>query len=684
MDESDELFSSENFDPEKYVKEISQRCVGGIELHQQRSKIQHLADETNNILKKNVYHNYTLFIETAKEISRLEGDMYQLSHLLSEQRSLLTTLASTSVFQNQERIELNDPENSKYDEDNIELKRKQALSDIAEKIEGCINLTENSGRHFLYEGDLMELDALDNSQICKLHAYLLSDVLLLTTTFANRRTPARYKLETVYDVNNLAIVNVKDVKNALKLLAFPDTRVFQTTSSQAKKEWLEKFEEAKRLHLSSQNRKRGSISIESKSPSRFNNVEYSTNPFEDLEEDKNDIEIIPDWLLEVAEDLDVLLVERHFEDAYTLIEKTRNYLKESPLTNEILMQDLLGKVDIRIKTLTQILTKELEVTPEKSYPGGFRTARRAVRLLNILQKSTQACDLFLKLCSNILKTQLKQIKREAATVVYVKELSAVFFVNLCNMAKEFQEQAFPNNPYCASSFAVWCTKEISNFMSNLIRQVFIPHVSLSVLSKCIEHLHFYSEQLSEFGLDVTYQIDGQLRTPLTRTLLETKDKLIESINEKVNEENWHLMNFKTKQQADKLVSEFDELGVPGTEKYITKDFCYELTNATIWFCRVFVQFMESSSFDVPNIVYESEQIICDILMRFIDHIINSLRTEKFLNEKSIIEKNGKFLAEEFIPLCAILYEKFYGIPSIRFEQIRNEFNDSLNKNTVTG
>lgn len=42
--------------------------------------------------------------------------------------------------------------------------------------------------------------------------------------------------------------------------------------------------------------------------------------------------------------------------------------------------------------------------------------------------------------------------------------------------------------------------------------------------------------------------------------------------------------------------------------------------------------MESSSFDVPNIVYESEQIICDILMRFIDHIINSLRTEKFLNE----------------------------------------------------
>lgn len=40
-----------------------------MELHQQRAKIQNLADETNGILKKNVYHNYALFIETAKEIS---------------------------------------------------------------------------------------------------------------------------------------------------------------------------------------------------------------------------------------------------------------------------------------------------------------------------------------------------------------------------------------------------------------------------------------------------------------------------------------------------------------------------------------------------------------------------------------------------------------------------------------
>lgn len=50
---------------------------------------------------------------------------------------------------------------------------------------------------------------------------------------------------------------------------------------------------------------------------------------------------------------------------------------------------LRGKVDVRVKTLTEILTKELEVTPERSYQSDLRPARRAVRLLNMLQKSTQ-------------------------------------------------------------------------------------------------------------------------------------------------------------------------------------------------------------------------------------------------------------------------------------------------------
>jgi hypothetical protein len=49
-------------------------------------------------LKKNVYQNYKQFIETAKEISYLESEMYQLSHMITEQRNLLTCLMETSIL----------------------------------------------------------------------------------------------------------------------------------------------------------------------------------------------------------------------------------------------------------------------------------------------------------------------------------------------------------------------------------------------------------------------------------------------------------------------------------------------------------------------------------------------------------------------------------------------------------
>lgn len=70
--------------------------MGGQELQQQRKAIQAVSESTNIMLKKNVYRNYIQFIETAKEITHLESEMYQLSHLLFEQKSLLEVLVDTN------------------------------------------------------------------------------------------------------------------------------------------------------------------------------------------------------------------------------------------------------------------------------------------------------------------------------------------------------------------------------------------------------------------------------------------------------------------------------------------------------------------------------------------------------------------------------------------------------------
>ena len=62
-----------------------------IETHSMKfaHSFQTLSESTHSQLKKNVYQNYRQFIDTAKEIGFLEKEMYQLSHMITDQRNLL-------------------------------------------------------------------------------------------------------------------------------------------------------------------------------------------------------------------------------------------------------------------------------------------------------------------------------------------------------------------------------------------------------------------------------------------------------------------------------------------------------------------------------------------------------------------------------------------------------------------
>lgn len=101
------------------------------------------------------------------------------------------------------------------------------------------SLVETPGRVCLHEGSLLELDPLEGTPLKRVHAYLFNDVLMVASWLATgaRRGPPKYKMQAVYDIQSLAIVNVRDlgtVKLAFKLLAFPDTRVFQCATATSK------------------------------------------------------------------------------------------------------------------------------------------------------------------------------------------------------------------------------------------------------------------------------------------------------------------------------------------------------------------------------------------------------------------------------------------------------------------
>lgn len=154
-------------------------------------------------------------------------------------------------------------------------------------------------------------------------------------------------------------------------------------------------------------------------------------------------------MLKVAEDLDSCIAQCHIEEAYSFLEKAKAYLKD--VETIPLLLEIQSKVNDRGRSLVDVLTKELELSAEaKSLQGGgLRSARRVVRLLIQLNRSAQACQLYLRLCSAVLKARLKRVKKEGAIAPYAKQLSAIAFSNIVEIAKEFLK-IFPQSTNCTS------------------------------------------------------------------------------------------------------------------------------------------------------------------------------------------------------------------------------------------
>ncbi|KAK5645988.1 hypothetical protein RI129_004452 [Pyrocoelia pectoralis] len=674
MDPTLKLFVLPDFNSDKYVRELSQNCIGGPELVRLRNKVQTLSEETSGQLKKNVYQNYIQFIETAKEISHLESEMYQLSHLLSEQRSLLTSLSNTTILGEETPVSVevvvNKESNKKQAEEDS---RRDKLTTIMENVEGCGNLLDVSTRVLTHEGDLLELDPIENNPMKRVHGYLFNDGLMLAAWNSNRRGPIRYKFEALYDLGSLAVVNVRDlgnVKYAFKLLAFPDTRLFQGTSTSTKKEWLEKFDQAKRARLNQDPIKRESV-VE-RSPSRTISIDSpNLNPFDETEDEAI---LHPDWLSESPEELDVFIAQRHFEDALTVLQKAKEYFsKYVPPSGQVdhTFIEIKNKIDQRQVTLTEVLMKELEVSPDKSLQGGLRAARRAVRLLNQLERSTQACKLFLKLCSSMMRTQCKRVKREGSATVYIQHLSSVVFTNMCHMTEEFL-RAFPNSPSCSSAFIVWASKELNIFTTHFIKQVFITQTSLTTLTECVVLARSQCERLCGYGIDFCYQLDGAFRTPLTKAIREARDKVIDAVKLRSMEDNWIPTNLKSKSGLARCLQEYIKMDLI-LENYVTGDCWLQLTQNTLSFTKLFLILLEDClKLQTAELIYTIDEALFDVLDAQIKHIALSLRNETQGEQRQFMIKNADFLLTTLVGLSQKKYSNAVGFESVSMARVVKE------------
>lgn len=76
-------------------------------------------------------------------------------------------------------------------------------------------------------------------------------------------------------------------------------------------------------------------------------------------------------------------------------------------------------------------------------------------------------------------------------------------------------------------------------------------------------------------MDLGYQLDGALRTPITRVLRDTRDKLIDAVKIKAAEDKWIPMNLRSKSGMARCLQECNEMGLK-LEDYVTGyKFCFK-------------------------------------------------------------------------------------------------------------
>ncbi|XP_035000390.1 exocyst complex component 8 [Hippoglossus stenolepis] len=657
------LLESPNFEPQNYVKQLSQQSDGDRDLQEHRQKIQNLADETAQNLKKNVYKNYRQFIETAKEISYLESEMYQLSHILTEQKSIMESI--TQALLSTDKDETSKEMQAAFPKETEELKQR-TLTSLLEKVEGAKTIMDTPGRHLVYNGDLLEYDVDNMSPIQKVHAFLMNDCLLIATWLPNRRGTVKYKYNALYDLESFAVVNVKDnppMKDMFKILMFPDSRIFQAENSKVKKEWLEILDETKKSKVTKELHKK-----EEEVPTSPVRAEVSTNPFDEDEpvDAQEGVDLSLEWIQELPEDLDVCIAQRDFEGAVDLLDKLNGYLKDQPVTQKV--KELRLTVEERVRQLTEVLVFEL--SPDRSLRGGPKATRRAVSQLIRLGQSTKACELFLKNRAAAVQTAIRQLRIEGATLLYIHKLCNIFFTSLLETAKEF-EMDFSGNTGCYSAFVVWSKSAMRMFVDAFSKQVFDSKESLSTAADCVKVAKEHCQQLTEIGLDLTFTLQSLLVKDIKAALQSYNDIIIEATKHRNSEEMWRKMNLMTPEALAKLKDEMCSCGIGSFEQYTGDDCWVNLSYTIVAFTKQMMSFLEEGlKLYFPELHMVLLESLREIILVAVQHVDYSLRCEQDPEKKAFILQNASFLHDTVLPVVERRFEEGVGKPAKQLQDLR--------------
>lgn len=531
--------------------------------------------------------------------------MYQLSHILNDQKNLIEQIKEESLLDEQKNIIVDRVEEEQVSEHE---QNKKALNIIKDAMSGYNKSLDD--KVFIHEGSLLELDPNDYRPICRSHLFLFNDLLIISKVKHDK------KLEFLceYDTKKLAVVNIKEltgVKNAINIITSNGSRIYQTINATARSEWIEKFEISMKSSAGSistklkkgpapqpppkatlQNQK---ASIDSMSSDANSPTQASLNFSENLP---------PEWIFSSPEEIQSEIAQRHFEGSYLLIQKCEDYIKNNPVFTG--SSEIEEKIKSLKNVLSTVLLHELSFGKNRDLQSVLKSSRRILKLLVDMDKCREAAAIFLKSSTVALRSSQRQARQNNLPV------SELFFCDLAQVASEFL-RAFRNYEACTSALIVWSNDELNYFTQQLIKHFLTKGTNMEVIANIVQSVRGPCSRLTEIGLDLSYYMEGLLRNPLEILMEESKQRLIETVNR--TEDNWQPYNLVSRNSIKILLKEFQTLGIK-LDDYVTGEIYLTLSQSTVSFSRLFLKVTESYAIVARNAVLKPtcERILRDLFL----------------------------------------------------------------------
>lgn len=697
--------SSDNFDIKQFIREVAKAYDTPREWAQHKKKIQSMADRTAQQLKQNVYTNYVLFIDSSKEISSLEVEMYTLGRYLHEQQDLSRQLQSASMT---------DSKPSTKDMESPEKQEQHSISVLLETVEGGSIITEVPDRYLVHSGTLYELDRESHKDLGVVQAFLLNDSLMTAAPTQKRRGPVKYLFQSLYELENMAIVDVKDteeLKFTFKILMFPDSHLYQAETEEEKRKWIELLTSAKKKHKEEVDavkkdavkRLRGQSiddAINTRVEAPFKKVTAKESPASSssnssttgsgsgsgsrgvAERRQEDI-LTDDWIKEVPEKLDVCIAQREFDYAVELIVRTKAFLKGSGDVHAL--RDIRARLNHRTNQLSEVLKKELEASPSGSLRGGPRAARRAVGLLIKLGRSAEACGLFLENYRQIILHEIDDVKMEGAINLYVTNFATTFFKGLRNAAVEF-ERAFDKTYGSYSTFIDWCNKLLKLFAEKSSQVIFIAsNYPLSTISDCILSTMKECDALNDIGLDLSFALWDLYHPYLAEALDNGRKRIREECAISGTAETWEPLDLKTDQpKLSAVILQMESLGMNEFGNLVHEGII-DLSSTTINFCSKTINFMyDVFSIYTPQLLEDFIGCFCDIFNNMVELYSDALGRDENIDVNECIMSDAQFVIATLLPTFITKMNAETGVDIPDLVELHHDLQDTFEKKPPEG